>query len=80
MPAVGYEQLMHRNLSAVFSERDAAARARAMDELYAPDPLLYEPAAVVQGRQAISDTIARLLAELPPGFAFTPRRPRRRPP
>jgi hypothetical protein len=66
-----YEQLMRSNLSAVFSEREPASRIRAIEELYVADPTLYEPVETVRGRQAISDTIGRLLTSLPPDFVFT---------
>jgi hypothetical protein len=66
-----YEQLMRSNLSAVFSEQEPDSRIRAIEELYVTDPTLYEPVEIVRGRQAISDTVGRLLASLPSGFAFT---------
>ncbi|WP_036479413.1 nuclear transport factor 2 family protein [Myxosarcina sp. GI1] len=66
-----YKQLMQSNLSAVFSEREPAFRIRAIEKLYVADPTLYEPIEIVRGRQAISDTVGRLLASLPPDFAFT---------
>ncbi|MDY3554540.1 nuclear transport factor 2 family protein [Gemmata sp. JC717] len=71
MLASDYEQLMQSNLAAVFSEADPSARMQAIEALYSAAPTLYEPGGVVQGRQAISDTVGRLLASLPTGFAFT---------
>lgn len=67
---IDYDDLLGRNLASVFSERDADARLRAIDAIYTAEPTLYEPANVVTGRQAISDTIGRLLATLPPEFSF----------
>jgi SnoaL-like domain len=66
-----YQQLMRSNLSTVFSERDPASRIRAIEALHVAEPTLYEPIEIVRGRQAISDTIGRLLASLPPDFVFT---------
>jgi len=66
-----YHHLLQSNLSAVFSEREPVARMRAIEIFYSTDPTFYEPVDVVRGRQAISDTIDRLLASFPPDFAFT---------
>jgi hypothetical protein len=68
---IDYDGLMRANLTRVFSERDTDKRVAAIGELYAPDPVLYEPEAIVTGQAAISRTVEALLASFPPDFAFT---------
>ena len=67
-----YDHLLRANLERVFNERDAARRDAAIAELYVEDPVMYEPAAIVQGRRQISDTAGQLLAQFGPDFAFVP--------
>lgn len=67
-----YDHLLRSNLERVFNERDAGKRAKAIDELFVPDPVMYEPAAVVNGRAAISEVAGRLLEQFGPTFRFTP--------
>jgi len=57
----------------VFNERDAAKRAAALDELFVPDPIMYEPTGVVRGRIAISSVAGKLLDQFGPTFSFTPK-------
>ena len=66
------DQLLRANLLRVFNERDAAKRAIAMDELYVADPVMFEPTAVVEGRNNIADTAGQLLAQFGPDFTFVP--------
>lgn len=67
-----YDRLMRANLVSVFNERVAAKRMRAISELYAEDAVLYEPSdTAAKGHAAISEAVTRLLANLPPDFAFT---------
>ncbi len=70
-----YDRIMRSNLASVFNERDAERRLAAIHELYAQDAVLYDPHAVVTGHTAISDTVAALLASLPPDFVFEPTGP-----
>jgi hypothetical protein len=67
-----YDYLLRTNIERVFSERDAAKRAAAIAEIYAADPVLYEPTNVVHGRAEISNTVAELLERFGPDFAFVP--------
>jgi len=67
-----YNQLLHANLERVFNERDAARRDAAIAELFADNPVMYEPTAIVQGRKNISDVAGNLLAEFGPDFTFVP--------
>lgn len=70
--ATDYDRLLQGNLVSVFNERDAEQRIEAVGELYAEDAILYEPPdAAALGHAAISEAVTRLLASLPPDFAFT---------
>jgi hypothetical protein len=69
--SVDYDRLMQANLASVFNERDAGKRIRAIGELYAEGAVLYEPPdTAAKGHAAISEAVTRLLASLPPDFAF----------
>lgn len=66
-----YDRLMQGNLARVFNERDALKRIGAINELYAKNAVLYEPpSTMATGHAAISEAVNRLLASLPPDFAF----------
>jgi hypothetical protein len=67
-----YDRLLRANLERVFNERDATKRAQAITELFVDNPVMYEPAAVVEGREAISAVAGKLLEEFGPTFRFTP--------
>src|ERR687894_2827492 len=70
--SIDYDRLMQANLARVFNERDASKRTRAIAELYAEDAVLHEPPdTAAEGHAAISEAVTRLLASLPPDFAFT---------
>jgi hypothetical protein len=70
--SIDYDRLMRANLASVFNERDAGTRIRAIGELYAEGAVLYEPPdTAAEGHAAISEAVTRLLASLPPDFAFT---------
>lgn len=71
-PEPDYDHLLRSNLQRVFNERDADKRAAAIGELFVAEPVMFEPADVVQGRAAISAVAGRLLGEFGPDFAFTP--------
>lgn len=71
---VDYDALLRGNLERVFNERDTVRRAAALDELYAPDPVMYEPDAMVSGRAAISAVAGKLLDNFGPDFVFVPER------
>jgi hypothetical protein len=64
-------QIIEANLNEVWNERDDARRLAALRRLYHPDAVLYEPENVVTGHEAISRTVAAVLASLPDGFRFT---------
>jgi hypothetical protein len=67
-----YDHLLRSNLERVFNERDPAKRAAALDELFVADPVMYEPDAVIEGREAISAVAGKLLDRFGPTFTFTP--------
>jgi hypothetical protein len=64
-------QLMERNVSEVFGERDPDRRSRAIAELYGEDCAFYAADGQSIGRAAVSDRVGRILDESPPGFAFS---------
>jgi len=64
-------QLIERNVSEVFGERDPDRRRRAIAGLYADDCALYDAEGASLGRAAVSDRVGRILDESPPGSAFS---------
>lgn len=67
-----YDGLLRANLESVFNERDSGRRAAALNELFVAEPVMFEPANVVQGRAAISAVAGNLLDQFGPTFRFTP--------
>jgi hypothetical protein len=63
------EDLMVRNIFSAFGERDGAARAAAIAEVYAADAVLHLGDDVVRGTQAIDEHV-RTLLDGTPGFVF----------
>lgn len=70
--ATDLDRLLRANLERVFSERDPARRAAAVRELYVDHPVMYEPEAVVEGREAIARTAGSLLERFGDDFRFVP--------
>ena len=70
--ASNFEAVLTANAVRVFSERDAAKRLLALQEIWAPDGVLYENEHVVTGIEAISLTVGALLDNLPAGTRFAP--------
>jgi hypothetical protein len=64
-------ELMERNVSEVFGNRDSERRARAIAELYVDDCALYDAEGEAVGQAAVSDRVGHILDESPPGFAFS---------
>ena len=62
--------LLHASIQRVWNERNDAVRLAAIDEIYHADATIFEPDRAVSGHQAISEVVAGVLAELPPGFRF----------
>ena len=62
--------LMVRNLSEVFNERDGERRIAAIRNLFSEDAVFFEPDRRVAGREAISDAAAAFQANFPTNFEF----------
>ena len=67
-----YDGLLRANLNRVFSEPDATHRRAAIEEIYAPDAVLYEPGNIATGHVEIARTVDALVTSFPAGFAFAP--------
>ena len=63
--------LMLKNLSEVFGERDSERRMAAIKNLYSEDAVFFEAGRRFEGRQAISDAVAALQASFPAEFEFS---------
>jgi hypothetical protein len=63
-------QLMERNVSEVFGERDPGRRRRAIAQLYADDCAFYDADGESIGQAAVADRVDRILDQSPPGFAI----------
>lgn len=68
--APDYDALLKANLNRVFNERDSVRRTAAVAELFAAEPVMYEPDKTVSGRASIVDVAGDLLAQFGPDFAF----------
>ena len=73
--SVDFDFILTANATRVFSERDASLRRAALEDLWAPQGLLVEDGHVLQGLDAISESIGSLLNQLPPGTRFVPSGP-----
>jgi hypothetical protein len=65
-----YNTLLRANLERVFNERDGTKRNAAVQELFSPKPIMYEPAGIVTGQAAISEVAGALLKRFGPDFSF----------
>jgi hypothetical protein len=63
--------LLVRNLSEVFNERDGERRLAAIKDLYSEGAVFFEPDRRFEGRAAISDAVAALQASFPAEFEFS---------
>lgn len=63
-------ELIEASIHRVWNEHDGDRRLAAIAELYHPDARIYEPARSISGHAAISDTVAGVLGDMPPGFRF----------
>ncbi|RYE90455.1 MAG: nuclear transport factor 2 family protein [Myxococcales bacterium] len=70
MPELSPLDLVEASLVRVWNERDESRRMAALQEIYQPGAVLHDPDNVVTGLEAISRTVAGLLAKMPPGFRF----------
>src|SRR5260370_17078478 len=69
--ATALGELMERNVSEVFGERDPGRRGHAIAELYDEDCALYDAEGESIGHAAVSDRVGHILDVSPPGFAFS---------
>lgn len=63
-------ELLEASIARVWNERDATRRLAAIGDIYHPDAVIHEPARSVTGHGAISEVVAGVLADMPPGFRF----------
>ncbi len=68
---IDLDAFMRANMNRVFNERNVGQRLAALGELYSNDATLYDPEAVVTGREAISAAVDSLLGNFPPDYVFT---------
>lgn len=68
--ASDFDTLLRANLARIFNERDAARRTAAAQEIFADDAVMYEPAGVVEGRDAITAVAGALLEQFGADFSF----------
>ena len=66
----GLSNLLERNLSSIFNERDAKKRRAALKELWAVDGVLWSAGGTYIGYRAIEQATARVLRSYPE-FNFT---------
>lgn len=64
------EDLMRRNVSAVFNERDDGRRREAIEALYSPDAVIAEAAGTETGWDGV-DAVARGVLDGAVGMAFS---------
>ena len=69
-PARSITNLLEASLERVWNERDDAKRLTALQDLYHPHAVLFEPDNEVVGIEEISKTVAKAHGELPDGFRF----------
>ncbi|WP_010215633.1 nuclear transport factor 2 family protein [Sphingomonas sp. PAMC 26621] len=62
--------LLEASIERVWNEHDGEKRIAAIAALYHPEARIYEPERSITGHAAISDTVACVLADMPPGFRF----------
>lgn len=63
-------ELLSANLHEVFGNRDADGRRRAIESIYAADVEFTDPEGTVNGRSALEEKAATLLAGVPDDFVF----------
>ena len=63
--------LMLKNLSEVFGERNSERRMAAIKSVYSEEAVFFEAEQRFEGRQAISDAVAALQASFPAEFEFS---------
>lgn len=70
MSNVSEVELIEDSIARVWNEYDADRRLLALNDLYHPDAIIYEPQRAVTGHDAINAVVTEVLAGMPPGFRF----------
>jgi len=65
-------QLLTRNLSDVFNERNASKRLAVIGEIYIEGATFFEVDGSFQGLGPINERVTALLRSFPPEFVFEP--------
>jgi hypothetical protein len=68
-------QLMEENLQLVWSERDEIRRMKAIKNIYTEAGVLYHVGHKTEGVDAISNSVADVLNNMPANFVFTKLKP-----
>lgn len=63
--------LMEENLAQVWSERDAARRMKAIQNIYTEDSGLYHVGHQTNGHEAINKSVSSTIGNMPLEFVFT---------
>ena len=63
--ATSIEDLLTRNIAAVFNERDAGRRREAIEAIYAPDATMKDPEGANVGWDGIAAAVARIQPDAP---------------
>nr|WP_315224778.1 nuclear transport factor 2 family protein [uncultured Flavobacterium sp.] len=61
---------MEENLTNVWSQRDTSERIKSIESIYSLDSSLYHVGHQATGHEAITESIRKVLANLPSGFTF----------
>ena len=69
---VDFDALLRANIGRVFNERNPLRRVAAIEDLYTPAPILYEPVGIVRGREGVAKAAGDLLERFGPQFALVP--------
>jgi hypothetical protein len=69
---LNFDALQRANIQRVFNERNPVRRVAAIEDLYAPEPILYEPVGIVRGREGVAKAAGDLLERFGPQFALVP--------
>jgi predicted SnoaL-like aldol condensation-catalyzing enzyme len=62
--------LLEASIERVWNERDDAKRLAAIADIYHPQARIFEPARAITGHEAMSEVVASVLKDMPPGFRF----------
>lgn len=66
------DELLRRNLLAIFGERDSVARMKELEAIWLPDGIFIDPDGQYAGLDAINHRVKALQAQFP-GFEFSER-------